>query len=102
MVILVEMAPRPTEISSSHIEKIRTDAIEVMKVPVSNLKLDSNGLPLVPQPSDHKDDPLVRSSLRVLQTEWLLVLIQIIAELAKLVQILCSALTLRSFVYCTM
>lgn len=26
------------------------------------LKLDSNGLPLVPQPSDFKDDPLVRSS----------------------------------------
>lgn len=25
------------------------------------LKLDKNGLPMVPQPSDHKDDPLVRS-----------------------------------------
>jgi hypothetical protein len=23
------------------------------------LKLDAHGLPLVPQPSDHKDDPLV-------------------------------------------
>lgn len=26
----------------------------------SNLKLDARGVPLVPQPSDHKDDPLVR------------------------------------------
>jgi hypothetical protein len=25
-----------------------------------SLKLDENGLPLVPQPSDRKDDPLVR------------------------------------------
>lgn len=25
-----------------------------------SLKLDDNGLPLVPQPSDRKDDPLVR------------------------------------------
>lgn len=25
-----------------------------------DLKLDERGLPLVPQPSDHKDDPLVR------------------------------------------
>ncbi|KAL7932212.1 major facilitator superfamily domain-containing protein [Trichoderma chlorosporum] len=28
------------------------------KEPISDLKLDANGLPLVPQPSDHKDDPL--------------------------------------------
>jgi len=27
--------------------------------PYGNLKLDARGLPLVPQPSDHKDDPLV-------------------------------------------
>ena len=26
----------------------------------SSLKLDARGVPLVPQPSDHKDDPLVR------------------------------------------
>ena len=25
-----------------------------------HLKLDKHGLPLVPQPSDHKDDPLVK------------------------------------------
>ncbi|KAF2092454.1 MFS general substrate transporter [Rhizodiscina lignyota] len=29
-----------------------------MKVPVSDLKLDSNGLPLVPQPSNQPSDPL--------------------------------------------
>ena len=28
----------------------------------AQLKLDKHGLPLVPQPSDHKDDPLVYSS----------------------------------------
>jgi len=27
------------------------------------LKLDKHGLPLVPQPSDHKDDPLVSISV---------------------------------------
>lgn len=26
---------------------------------ILNLKLDKRGLPLVPQPTDHKDDPLV-------------------------------------------
>ncbi len=30
---------------------------EVQKEAVIRLKLDANGLPLVPQPSDHKDDP---------------------------------------------
>ena len=29
-----------------------------------NLKLDRHGLPLVPQPTSHKDDPLVRTSSR--------------------------------------
>lgn len=29
------------------------------------IKLDSKGLPLVPQPSDRKDDPLVRVDLLV-------------------------------------
>jgi hypothetical protein len=28
---------------------------------VADLKLDEHGLPLVPQPSDHKDDPLVKT-----------------------------------------
>lgn len=30
------------------------------------LKLDKSGLPLVPQPSDHKDDPLVGHSSRMI------------------------------------
>jgi hypothetical protein len=34
--------------------------METVKDPdSSHLKLDVHGLPLVPQPSDHKDDPLV-------------------------------------------
>ena len=31
----------------------------VTKESFADLKLDAQGLPLVPQPSDHKDDPLV-------------------------------------------
>ena len=102
MVVFVDMALRPTDkdiSTSSHIEEERIEAMGEMKIPMSDLKLDSNGLPLEPQPSDHKDDPLVRSSLRICRTDGLLFLIQIIAELAKVVQILCSALTLRSCVY---
>lgn len=59
------MTPDPTEkniSSSSHIEKKEIETMEEMKVSLSDLKLDSSGLPLVPQPSDHKDDPLVRTS----------------------------------------
>ncbi len=41
---------------SSHVE----DGADVeIKIQQPQLKLDSHGLPLVPQPSDHKDDPLV-------------------------------------------
>lgn len=32
------------------------------KVTEPHVKLDRRGLPLVPQPSDHKHDPLVRSN----------------------------------------
>lgn len=46
--------------STSHIEEERIEAMVETKLPVTNLKLDSSGLPLEPQPSDHKDDPLVR------------------------------------------
>lgn len=68
VVIFVDMAPRSTEkdiSSTSHIEEQPIETMGEMKVPMSDLKLDSNGLPLVPQPSDHKDDPLVRNSLRM-------------------------------------
>jgi hypothetical protein len=34
---------------------------EKLKAENPNLKLDKHGLPLVPQPTDHKDDPLVRT-----------------------------------------
>lgn len=44
------------EESASPFERSSKDS----KEPVSDLKLDKHGLPLVPQPSDHKDDPLVR------------------------------------------
>jgi hypothetical protein len=42
----------------SHMEDVEVS--DTLKEPVSNLKLDANGLPLEPQPSDRKDDPLVR------------------------------------------
>lgn len=68
MVVFVDMALRPTDkdiSTSSHIEEDRIETMGEMKVPMSDLKLDSNGLPLEPQPSNHKDDPLVRSPLRM-------------------------------------
>ena len=34
-------------------------ASDTSKNPYPNLKLGADGLPLVPQPTDHKDDPLV-------------------------------------------
>lgn len=40
-------------------EKNIVDINENRKTSTSVLKLDKHGLPLVPQPSDHKDDPLV-------------------------------------------
>lgn len=50
------------------IEKDLPSAVHVPEVngsvksdAASILKLDQHGLPLVPQPSDHKDDPLVWS-----------------------------------------
>jgi hypothetical protein len=42
---------------TSHIESAEED-IQI-KQSLPDLKLDEHGLPLVPQPSDHKDDPLV-------------------------------------------
>lgn len=67
------MAPHPAEkdiSSASHVEEqpvqLPINAMGEMKVPISDLKLDEHGLPLVPQPSDHKDDPLVSVSSRVL------------------------------------
>lgn len=104
MVLSVEMASYPTDkdISSSHLEEQQIGPLGEMKIPMSDLKLDSEGLPLVPQPSDNKEDPLVSRPLRMCQAGGLLVLIPIIAELAEVVQILRSALTLLACVYRTM
>jgi hypothetical protein len=44
--------------ASLHIEEGDSDRMDEKSV-VADLKLDEHGLPLVPQPSDHKDDPLV-------------------------------------------
>lgn len=40
-------------------EKSIVDIDENAKTSTPTLKLDKHGLPLVPQPSDHRDDPLV-------------------------------------------
>jgi hypothetical protein len=45
---------------SLHFEESNSDRMDEKPV-VADLKLDEHGLPLVPQPSDHKDDPLVSS-----------------------------------------
>lgn len=43
-------------------EKGAVDIDENGNSPTPVLKLDGHGLPLVPQPSEHKDDPLVSPS----------------------------------------
>jgi hypothetical protein len=48
--------------ASMQVEDVESDIQKEGAGPT--LKLDSNGLPLLPQPSDHKDDPLVISSQR--------------------------------------
>lgn len=45
--------------AAAHVEESPSGYENESKEPISDLKLDANGLPLVPQPSDHKDDPLV-------------------------------------------
>lgn len=39
------------------------EAENVKDSDMSALKLDAHGVPLVPQPSDHRDDPLVGTRL---------------------------------------
>lgn len=54
---------KPAVPNASHVEESSSPfetSSKDSKEPVSDLKLDAHGLPLVPQPSDHKDDPLVR------------------------------------------
>jgi hypothetical protein len=38
----------------------KTAEVEFQGAATANLKLDKHGFPLVPQPTDRKDDPLVR------------------------------------------
>ncbi len=58
-----------------HHEKIRQSGnigqIELVhsENPNRNLKLDKHGLPMVPQPSDHKDDPLVSTHFQLLRVQ---------------------------------
>lgn len=40
-------------------EKDIVDINENRETSTMTLKVDKHGLPLIPQPSDHKDDPLV-------------------------------------------
>lgn len=51
------MAEKPvSDGSSNHVE----EAVVVEdKLPAETLKLDPHGFPLMPQPSNYKDDPLV-------------------------------------------
>ena len=53
--------PRSERIDDVEKDHVATD-ITVEPTKFSGLKLDRNGLPLVPQPSDHADDPLVSFS----------------------------------------
>jgi hypothetical protein len=46
------------DIQTLHVESSSEDEAQTKGVR-PELKLDENGLPLVPQPSDHPDDPLV-------------------------------------------
>lgn len=48
----ISAAPEPTEM-----ERVKSTAKE-------SIRLDKHGLPLVPQPTIHKDDPLVRCFFR--------------------------------------
>ncbi|KAJ5606678.1 hypothetical protein N7510_009459 [Penicillium lagena] len=51
------------------VDRTASQEIEDVKAHhLSSLKLDSRGIPLVPQPSDHKDDPLLSSSSSIFLT----------------------------------
>jgi hypothetical protein len=45
--------------NSKNVSELLRGVDEVKDPHVSIVKLDARGVPLVPQPSDHKDDPLV-------------------------------------------
>ncbi len=53
-------------VDPTDVEKINQEELQGKENP--NLRLDKRGLPLVPQPTIHKDDPLV-SPVRVLDCQ---------------------------------
>ncbi|TKA39642.1 hypothetical protein B0A55_13802, partial [Friedmanniomyces simplex] len=48
----------PEKAKNDNIASSENDIARLEASARSNLKLDNQGLPLVPQPSDHPDDPL--------------------------------------------
>lgn len=50
------------ENNNSSLEDSEKNAIKEKSVSVRSLQLDRHGLPLAPQPTNFKDDPLVRLS----------------------------------------
>lgn len=59
------MASQTHDIEDGQVLPQEKDMLEIdadRKATTPALKLDKHGLPLVPQPSDHKDDPLVSTS----------------------------------------
>jgi hypothetical protein len=56
--------------SSLHAEKSDSDGLQEKAVSERPLKLDAQGLPLAPQPSDRADDPLVRVLCSAISPSW--------------------------------
>lgn len=48
--------------SEKGLSEVKSEDLELNGNDTQPLKLDKNGLPLNPQPTNHKDDPLVRCS----------------------------------------
>lgn len=69
-------AIKPAVPNAAHVEESASPfetSSKDSKEPVSDLKLDAHGLPLVPQPSNHKDDPLVCVVRIIISWTWTMV-----------------------------
>ena len=62
--------PTMTLSNSKDISEMLRGVGEVKDPDISILKLDARGVPLVPQPSDHKDDPLVYTLVLLCVGVW--------------------------------
>jgi hypothetical protein len=62
--------PTMTQNNSKNISEVLRGVDEAKDPDVSILKLDARGVPLVPQPSDHKDDPLVYTLVLLCVGVW--------------------------------